>query len=795
MSENPRIYPFRRAGIDAKLTAKKSLKLSMVAQIGGLALAAFFLARAQILGDLYPFAPAFLVAVAAVYPRKGSAFIIPVLLGLISAMPLNQTFAYGAICLLLTAIFIFYRVDSKKQWFIIPGMVLTTVLVCKGLHIAIIGFNNYRILISVFEAILSAGLALVFLVVFNALRRFDISRRFSTDETVCVFVALMGVVCGFSGLSIYNMDIQSIFSRFLIMGVAFLGGPGAGTAMGALIGIVPSLSNIVSPVTVATFSFAGLLGGVFGGFGRLGTGLGFILGNLILALYMLTGEQISQSLIASLVAALFFFLIPTKLFNNLHRAFSVTGLRSTKEEKNERLLRLAVRRMRNCGWMFRDLSHSLSELSVEETPDEEDNLHIPLEQLSYQLCSQCSLQDICWQLDRDETYRGVIQLFESVRINGLASVKDAPDNFSRRCPHIKELVAIANCLYGLYLRSNYWNNQKEQSRRLLSRQLNGVADVMEKISKEISDYGEEREVLERELQKAIAKRGLPIDNAGIVNIGEKSIDIWAQYLECPGELFCQRAIEEEVSRLLGYEFSVHNNSCGGRNCVERCEYRLLAKGAYNLLIGQAQLAKDKGGICGDSGGSMLLEEGKQLLMISDGMGSGAKAAAESTAALTIVSRLLETGFSEDTAIDTINAALSLRGNEESFVTLDLCIVDLYTGAADFVKTGGAASFIKRGGNVRMIKGGSLPVGMIYAIDKEVIGEKLLPGDMIIMGTDGLLDMDTMDDHQWLMRILEQATAPTAQTMAEYLLDKVVSVSNGRVNDDITVLVAQLGEIA
>ena len=57
--------------------------------------------------------------------------------------------------------------------------------------------------------------------------------------------------------------------------------------------------------------------------------------------------------------------------------------------------------------------------------------------------------------------------------------------------------------------------QRASSRTLLSSQLNGVAESLDKIAKEIVDFGDEREILERELQRAIAKRGLPIDGAGI----------------------------------------------------------------------------------------------------------------------------------------------------------------------------------------------------------------------------------------------------------------------------------------
>ena len=85
--------------------------------------------------------------------------------------------------------------------------------------------------------------------------------------------------------------------------------------------------------------------------------------------------------------------------------------------------------------------------------------------------------------------------------------------------------------------------------------------------------------------------------------------------------------------------------------------------------------------------------------------------------------------------------------------------------------------------------------MLYNADKDVITEQLLPGDMVIMASDGLLGVDMDDQGQWLTRIIEQAVVNNPQAMAEYLLDKVICVSNGKIRDDITVLVAQVGDVA
>jgi len=803
MSETPNIYPFKRTSDRScakpsylrKRKAVRGITIGALFRVSLLFFAAFLLARAEILGGLYPFGISFLAAAEVVYPKKGAFFLLPVLAGTYASLSSSYFFVYSAMAVLLTVIFLFYPVDSKRQWIVVPAMIIASMLVSKGLLMTVTTFTDYQLMISIFESLISAGIALIFLVILTAVRRFDVARRFTLDETICIFIAVMGLLCGLNGWQVGPLDVQSTVSRFLIMTVAFLGGGGAGAAIGAMVGIIPSLSQVIAPSTVATYTFSGLLAGVFGGFGRIGSAIGFILGNMILALYVLTASEISMSLLSSAVAALFFLLLPKGFLKKVKRAFAATGLRSSKEEKNERLLQLAVRKLKNSGWAFRDLASSLNQASEAEKFSEEDNIRVCMEQLSHQLCSSCSLKDICWELDYYQTFNGMLSMFEQVKMNGMVSLKDAPENFTKRCPHIKELVAVVNCLYDLYRRSNFWQMQRISSRDLISTQLTGVAETLEKISREITDFGDEREILERELQRAMAKRGLPVDSAGITAISSKSVSLWVQYVECPGETFCRQAVADEVSRLLGVDFCIHENSCCSKDCLCRCNYRLLAAGAYQLNIGKAQLSKDGHEVCGDSGGSILLDEGRQLLMISDGMGQGDKAAKESNEALDMVSRLLEAGFQQDTAIDVVNAALSLRGDEESFVTLDLCVVDLYNGKADFIKSGSASSYIKRGSTALVVRGTTLPVGMLYSVDKEIITEQLIPGDMVILASDGLLDMDLDEEGQWLSRVISQAVAKDPQAMAEYLLDKVICISNGKIKDDITVLVAQVAESA
>ena len=287
MSDAPKIYPFKRSSGAAaaepayhgKTQAKSRLKsYRITAYLRALAIGScfFLLARAQILGGLYPFGPACLAAAAVTYPRKGALSAIPVLLGLYSSLQGEFFLVYTAIIALLAVIFLLYHVDGKKQWFVVPGMVLAATLVSKGLLIALTTFTDYQLMISIFESVISAGLSLVFLVILSALRRFDVTRRFTADETICIFLAAMGMVCGLNGWYLGTIEVQSMVSRLLIMIVAYLGGGGAGAAVGAMLGVIPSLSEVIVPSVIASYCFSGLLAGVFGSFGRIGTAIGFL---------------------------------------------------------------------------------------------------------------------------------------------------------------------------------------------------------------------------------------------------------------------------------------------------------------------------------------------------------------------------------------------------------------------------------------------------------------------------------------------------------------------------------------
>jgi len=190
---------------------------------------------------------------------------------------------------------------------------------------------------------------------------------------------------------------------------------------------------------------------------------------------------------------------------------------------------------------------------------------------------------------------------------------------------------------------------------------------------------------------------------------------------------------------------------------------------------------------------MELGNGKFAVAVSDGMGNGERARAESSDALSILQQLLQSGMDEQLAIKSVNSVLTLRSSEEIYATVDLAIIDLYSAKTTFMKIGSTPSFIKRGNEVIPITASNLPIGILKDIEVDLVMQQLLPGDLLIMMTDGVYDAPghAANKELWMKRVLADMREGTPQDIADKLLDTVIRQHDGEVVDDMTVIVAKI----
>ena len=106
------------------------------------------------------------------------------------------------------------------------------------------------------------------------------------------------------------------------------------------------------------------------------------------------------------------------------------------------------------------------------------------------------------------------------------------------------------------------------------------------------------------------------------------------------------------------------------------------------------------------------------------------AAVDGKMAAGLMADLMKAGFSPQSAVGFVNAALFLKSEEESTSTVDLLLIDLYTGKATLYKSGAAPTYIKRGDRVIRVDTEALPIGILSPAPFGKTGIQLKAGDVV-----------------------------------------------------------------
>ena len=185
------------------------------------------------------------------------------------------------------------------------------------------------------------------------------------------------------------------------------------------------------------------------------------------------------------------------------------------------------------------------------------------------------------------------------------------------------------------------------------------------------------------------------------------------------------------------------------------------------------------------------------MVVSDGMGKGKKAAAESLMVTKTIMSLLKSGVTTDLTLKMINTVMLMKDDEDSYATVDLIIVDKRSGKAKFYKIGAAPTLIRRKDNVQEVQLSAVPLGIVNGLKIRYMETVLKKEDWIIMMSDGVSDgggSGSGRNDSFLSALKETAArvrSHNPQTMSDLLLDQAADSYIGRERDDLTVLVARI----
>ena len=773
----------------------------------------FFMGRIVLLGELMPFGPAFISASLCV--GSGLVAVLGVAVGLFSVLQGVQLAGRLIVITALVAMYVTVPKNLREHPVVLPGIVAAVTLVVRTVGLSFTDPVPYNYVSAIFEAGMAGILAFVYLRALPLLTVLWVNRgkKLSTEEILYLLLLFGGLIAGASGIGYMQITLQGLLSRLVVLIVAFAGGTGMGATAGALVGILPGLAFTAMPALVGAYSFAGLLAGFCRGFGKTGAALGFVIGNIILCVYMSGYDRLTGVLFETGLAVLLFLLVPGRFMMRYADRNEPDSIKPETEKnaplRNNRFKEILACRVQGMAEVFGELSKSFEQSALAGTPLCEDkSLQDLLNEIVDRVCRDCPLQRVCWEKDFYRTHQCLLDILAKVDTGADSATEVLPEFLRSRCTRTKELVLTAFCLYELYSAKKSWAGRFGKSRNIISEQLKSVSSIMDKLSQELQVSSELSGRHDLDLLTGLKEKGMEIYDIYTAGHPNGHLEISISMPSCRGQISCRYKVAPALTELLGQPYSVvgmncfsreevsTNQCCDGGECVSGCSFKLYPSLMYRLEVGVARAGKGGSDICGDSYSVVYLNRGKVALILSDGMGSGETAELESSTTIRLLEKLLQSGLEREPAIRTVNSFMLMRSPEDSFATIDLVIVDLCNGSSEFVKIGAPAGYLLRGKRVAPIASSALPIGIIDDIEITTVTKTLLNQDMLVLVTDGVTDAcrasASEEEEEWLLKVLPDTKNLPPQEVAEFIMKLAQTCCEKEESqDDMTVMVVRI----
>ena len=605
--------------------------------------------------------------------------------------------------------------------------------------------------------------------------------KLSIIEIVCGGLILMAISAGLTNCDIYGFSILKLFVSFLLLVIAYTSNVTYTIFFASLMGL-GSLLPANNPVYFAPFIIWSICVVIFKD-KRIFSALTLVSVEFLIGYYFDLYYSFGViDFIPVIVSALIFMVLPNKYFKELSLLLSTKNERMAIKNVVNRNRELLYRRLNNLSEVFCDMNEVFKKLIKKEMSEEEvkDMLY---EEVKDTICKGCSEQKHCHRTFSEDTKKTFKELITISLERGKITLLDLPSYLSSRCGKAGYLISEINTLSNQYKSYSKLVGNVDTSKLLISDQLSGISGILKTLAGEVDTMVSFDNTREGKIMDELSLNNIICTDAVVYEKGNRTT---LASLVVREEDVNKLKLQQVVSKVCGGKMSVYDvyptEKAGLLNV------NLKSSPMFDCVFGLACQPRSGASISGDSHSIERLDGDKFMFAICDGMGSGEKAGEKSQTAVGLVENFYKAGFDNEIILSSVNKLINLE-KDDIFSTIDICIIDLKNGIADFVKMGASTSYIRGEEECKIIESGSLPVGVLQDVKaltkKVVLNEK----DMIILCSDGI--NDTFGSDNEMKDFLLTIKTANPQEFADAILQKALANNNGYAVDDMTCLVVKI----
>jgi stage II sporulation protein E len=212
-----------------------------------LLLVGFLLGRALILAKLTPFCLPFFASVYLIKRDRAPLALIGLVVGAATISLGNAAFTFAVSILFL----VIFRVSQKwlsnevKSMPFFVGIILGAGKLAEAFILSQ-QLTLYDLLMVGIQASLAFILTLIFLQSIPLLTMNKRRQLLKTEEIVCLIIMLASIMSGTIGWKVYDLSVEHVMSRYLVLVFSFIAGATVGSTVGVVTGLIFSLASVSS---------------------------------------------------------------------------------------------------------------------------------------------------------------------------------------------------------------------------------------------------------------------------------------------------------------------------------------------------------------------------------------------------------------------------------------------------------------------------------------------------------------------------------------------------------------------
>ena len=656
----------------------------------------------------------------------------------------------------------------------------------------------YDILLSITYSIIAIAFYKIFANSISVIENFGEKKAFSIEEVIGTSLLLAIAESAFSDMSILGFSIRNVLSILIVLVLGWKNGVLVGATSGVTIGVTLGIITGGEPIIIAAYAISGMVAGFLNRFGRIGVIVGFCIGNIILA-YASNGYTVELIYFKEiLLASIILLAIPKNMTIDIEEFVGGSKFLPISKERSLTKEKETVEKLNNVSETIKKMANAYTKDTEKEytIEEKEENKQIFINELLNNLepyKDNLLYEDIAnvdgkivdqifnLLLEKQEIEReDLLKIFADC--NSYIVGFDDKEVSKYLEENILQILRILNISYKVSKNNFVWKRKLEESKKNMETQLRGVSNVISGIAKDIQKDSEKKQDYakqEIEIVKLLKQKDIQVKEIAI----DKK-DRYMIYLNLE-EMADNQTIENILTKMMKEKIVLNEENSTNTELV------YISDDKYVIGFATADSSKNQSEVSGDNFINTRLKDGKYVIALSDGMGTGRKANESSMQVLAMLQNLLESGFDKDNSIKLITSSL-ISKSEEIFATLDIAIVDLYKGTIEFIKSGACPTYIKKNKKVQIIKSNSLPAGMINQDNIQVFDTDIQNEQIMLMCTDGVLDsnIEYKNKELWIKYLLEDIETKNTKKIADIVLNEAIDNNFGKTKDDMSIIVCK-----